>query len=290
MQYLKIGIIGGGVVGRATARVWMEHVADVRVYDIDPKRRTCSRISEALECDLVFVCLPTPRSEGSYKADTRLIDELLAEFPNAPYVLRSTVPVGYTSLTTRKYKVGRILHNPEFLTARCSIADAHTPSRNILGYAFDCATSFDRYVLSLYQQRFPGVPTLLMSSRASELTKLALNSFFGVKVTFFNELHALCRKAYISWDSVLEGMLSDGRIAHAHTKVPGPDGRFGFGGTCLPKDMASLIYTLNCHEMVNSLTEAALKINKNYRGQECAITGGESLITHEQGWSGHDGL
>lgn len=240
----KIGVIGGGVVGRATARCFIEHAGEIRVYDTVPERATAT-LADTLACDLIFVCLPTPMdSDGS--CDTSYLDQFILHSahklaPNANYVLRSTVPVGYTRYMAKVY-LPNLCHSPEFLTARCSITDAQIPARNIIGTPPSprIGGAYDT-LQSLYIKRFPGVPVHTMFSDESEAVKLILNSFFAVKVAFFNEAYSFAEKKGLDWQRIIEGVLSDGRIAHSHTQVPGPDGSRGFGGHCLPKDLRNFI-------------------------------------------------
>lgn len=245
----SIGIIGGGVLGQAVARGFIEH-AEIKISDMLKERRTHD-IREVAQCDFVFICLPTPALPDG-RCDTSAIEHVLEMCEREGwwtkdrcYVIRSTVPVGFTQAQAdqRGFKLP-LFHSPEFLTARCALTDFQTPARNIIGMPqrpekFDPVLNAMRLTRALqlgelYKKRFPGVPTMLMSSDASELVKLACNGFFASKVTLFNVLYDLCQKRTIDWQHVLGGILSDGRIAHAHTNVPGPDGQQGFGGTCVP--------------------------------------------------------
>lgn len=278
---MRIGIVGGGVLGRAVARGFLEH-AEVQVYDVVPERRTHD-LKDAATADIVFVCLPTPPNPDG-TCDTRAIDEFLDEAKrerwwseSSCYVLRSTVPVGYTQNQAEResFKLP-ILHSPEFLTARCALVDFQTPARNIIGVPsgkyLHCAgcgkrnrpANFCMYcghklkssdedvacelvratslgtIRELYSRRFPGVPVHVMSSNESELVKLATNAFFATKVTFFNVIAEMAKASGCDWEKVRAGILSDGRIAHAHTMVPGQSGAVGYSGACLPKDVCSL--------------------------------------------------
>lgn len=258
---MRIGIVGGGVVGRSTARAFLEHCDEVRVHDVIISRKTHSLI-ETVDCDLVFVCLPTPQRKDSLQCDTSFIELWAVTVkhlqPHANYVLRSTVPVGFTRQVREKYGLSNLVHSPEFLTSRCAATDAQTPARNIIGVpsseAYGSRTSLTimpphencaRQLYELYVCRFPGVQVLTMTSDESETVKLATNSYFALKVAFFNEVYTFCQKMGLDFETVRAGMLSDGRIAHAHTQVPGPDGKLGFGGACLPKDLANFIHCMD---------------------------------------------
>ena len=263
---MRVGIIGGGVVGRATARAFIEHVNEVRVYDVVKERRTHDlwQIVGSDACDLVFLCLPTPQKPGEMACDTSIIEgffnemsERYTSLKGVNFVLRSTVPIGTTRKLCEKYHLPNLVHSPEFLTARCAIQDAQMPARNIVGIPRSPSgikkekQTCTGELIQLYSKRFPGVPVHVLTSDESEAVKLFQNSFFAVKVAFWNECRALSDKLGMDWERVLEAVLADGRIGHSHTKVPGPDGKRGFGGTCLPKDLANLI---QCMKDAGSLT------------------------------------
>jgi UDPglucose 6-dehydrogenase len=271
----SLGIIGGGVLGKAAARGFMEH-CEVRLYDI-VKEKASHTLEEAATADIVFVCLPTPALPDG-RCDTRLIDEFLHEAfseqwwrKESCYVIRSTVPVGYTDRKFCEYMRGRpLFHSPEFLTARCSVVDFQTPSRNIIGnppvnintWTPEFHAAYER-LAALYAARFPGVPLLVMQSNASELVKLACNTFFAAKVSMFNLFAEIATAAGVDWEAVRGGILSDGRIAHAHTLVTSPAP--GYGGTCLPKDTADLFHVATGAGIDAELLRAVHERNERIR-------------------------
>lgn len=237
-----VGIVGGGVVGQATARVWLEHCREVRVYDTMLERRTHA-LEQVLDSNLVFVCLPTPALSNGL-CDTEALDRFFhGDTPkDRNYAIRSTIPVGYTrKMHDRGFT--NVVHYPEFLTARCAHTDAQIPARNIVGIP---TAGQDCPLYNALSRRFPGTPLYLASSDTSELCKLAQNSFFATKVAFFNELYSYAEAKGIDYAQLRELLISDGRVGPSHTLVPGPDGKRGFGGTCLPKDLAS--YVSHLHE------------------------------------------
>lgn len=250
---MKVGIIGNGTVGHATARVFMEQ-HEVRVFDIDIYKRTHSE-DDTLACDIIFLCLPSPQKDNSLECDLSNIERQCSylgtsEHRYKNYVLRSTVPIGTTRRLSERYKLANLCHSPEFLTARCAVTDAMTPSRLLIGdVCYKNSNSIGSspcgcMLYGLYQQRFPGTQILCMDTDESEAVKLFTNGFFATKVAFFNEINLLCQRLGLDWNVVLQGMLSDGRITPTHTQVPGPDGKYGFGGACLPKDLAMLVHQM----------------------------------------------
>ena len=264
---MRIGIIGGGVVGNATARAWLEHCEDVMVYDADPKRRTHDFV-DVVRCDVVCVCVPTPMREDGTGIDTRIVDSVLHDVAvirsSSIVAVRSTVPVGYCALVAKKYKIPNLIHWPEFLTARCAVTDAMMPTRNVIGtvdgvdeYAY---VPFSRQV----RVRWPSVPFYQGSSEESEFVKLATNAFFATKVAFWNEAHRYAKQLFQNetyWGWLMKVILSDGRIHPSHTQVPGPDGQTGFGGACLPKDLREFINGMDSIGVQNGVARAAYDRN-----------------------------
>ena len=67
------------------------------------------------------------------------------------------------------------------------------------------------------------------------------NCFFATKVSFLNEMRQVADECGVDWDMAVEGFVRDGRVGHSHLSVPGPDGKWGFGGSCFPKDVQAMI-------------------------------------------------
>lgn len=275
---MKIGIIGGGMVGRATARCFMEN-HEIRVYDKVPERSTHNLHEVMCESEIIFVCLPTPAGPKG-QADLTYLEKFFAHcgrlLHDKNFVLKSTVPIGTTKRLAAKYNLTNLVHSPEFLTARCSLVDAQTPARNIVGCTpgnqvgevIVCPDGTfintphyicPRILQRLYRGRFPGVPIHTMTSDESEAVKLFTNGFFSVKLAYFNEIYSLVSKLGLDWEAVRAGMLSDGRITHSHTQVPGPDDKLGFGGACLPKDLNNLIHNFYDKGISPHACQAALE-------------------------------
>lgn len=265
---MRIGVVGGGVVGKATFRSWVEHCEQCRMYDIDPTRGTGHKLEEVLDSELVFICLPTPKGSTGLAPDLSAVDAFFSVIAGSKvnFVLRSTVPIGTTTRLREQYKLNNLVHYPEFLTARCSVADAHVPSRNIVG-GVECRCKVD--LVRAVERRFKGTPLFLMTSDESEATKLFNNGFFAVKLAYFNEVYDTCMAEGLDWRYVMNALLADGRISHSHTSVPGPDGQRGFGGECLPKDLANLIDCMDRAQLhpPGWVTRAAYERNCHLRGE-----------------------
>lgn len=261
---MKIGVIGAGFVGKAVFKGFSLY-AETRLFDINPSLSVNS-FEETVDSDVVFICVPTPMSvDGS--ADLSMVKDTLnkAEKTNnkSIYVIKSTIPVGTTKEFSKLYNL-RILHSPEFLTARTALIDFITPTRTIIG-------GYDKEAINticeLFEDRFPGHPVIQMSGDEAEMVKYVANCFFATKITFFNEVKLLSDKLGMNWDSVMKGVLADGRIAHSHTDVPGHDGKPGFGGACLPKDINAFILTMKMNGISPMQLIATKDQNNNIRGE-----------------------
>jgi UDPglucose 6-dehydrogenase len=258
-----IGIIGNGFVGGAIVQGFSTF-KDIFVYDNDPNKSVNS-LDETLNAKYIFVCLPTPMvsAEGG-ECNLSIIENF---FSNVKYkedqvfIIKSTVPVGTTKRLREEYSLPNIVHCPEFLTARTARVDFICAARSIVGGE----SMYRLMVKSLLEERFPGTPVYLTTSDESELIKYASNCFFATKIIFFNEMRLLCDEMKLNWDSVIQGIVSDGRIGQSHFQVPGHDGEYGFGGACFPKDVNAMIKTMEEHGLNPELLKAVWDENKRIR-------------------------
>ena len=285
---INIGVIGNGFVGAAVSSGFRHYCKSLKIFDKDQKRSTHS-IEEVFNTEIVFVCVPTPMGiSGS--ADLSAIEDVFNQAnekkAKCSFVIKSTVPVGTTDDLSSKYPLLSIFHSPEFLTARSSKIDFICPSRNIIGYPskIDCdnksSECFEKLniIKDYLKDRFPGVRCLTMKSKESEMVKYMANCFFAAKISFFNEMHLLSKKLNLDWEKLMGGVLSDGRIGISHFQVPGHDGDMGFGGTCFPKDINSLISTMKDNGIDPLILQAAwdrnlsVRKNKDWEYEPAAVS------------------
>tara|TARA_E500000305_G_scaffold55937_1_gene44654 strand:+ start:6275 stop:7117 length:843 start_codon:yes stop_codon:yes gene_type:complete len=266
---MTLGIIGNGFVGSAVAHGFSEK--NPLIYDINPEASTHS-FDEVSNCKHLFICLPTPMvSQFGGEANTSIVEECLQELDNNAkqvIILKSTVPVGTTKRLANKYRITNLVHCPEFLTAANAKYDFVNAERTVIGSPFYGDTPGKRYTemaKELFMDVFPDTPVFTMSSCESELVKYTANCFLATKVGFFNMIFSLANGMDLDYHRVLEAVLSDPRIGESHTKVPGPDGDFGFGGTCFPKDINALIKTLEKNGISPNILESVWEDNMNYR-------------------------
>jgi UDPglucose 6-dehydrogenase len=242
----KIGIIGRGFVGSAVEFGFSAQTgcdAQVRVYDKDPSKSLHTLKETVNKSDFIFLSVPTPSNpDGSMHLgilESALQDiQLVNKRKDNIILIRSTVTPGTTTKLCKKFKKLNIVFNPEFLTERSAKFDFINQSRFILGGRKRNTAR----VAELYKWRFgDSVPCIESNFETAEMVKYMNNCFFATKVSFMNEMKQIADKANVDWDLAVEGFVRDGRVGHSHLAVPGPDGRFGFGGSCFPKDVQAMI-------------------------------------------------
>ena len=242
----RIGIIGKGFVGSAVRYGFSPNVgvdADVKVYDKDQSKSTHTLQEVVIESDIIFLSVPTPSNKDG-TVNLNIVDEALndinvyAASVDNIILLRSTVVPGTTRELQLKYPNLRLVFNPEFLTERSANFDFINQSRFILGGSSDDVIE----VSELFRERFGHSISIVETNyETAELIKYMTNTFFATKISFLNDMKLLSDECGAIWEHAVEGFVRDGRIGHSHLNVPGHDGKYGFGGSCFPKDIQALI-------------------------------------------------
>lgn len=236
---MKIGVIGIGVVGAAVLKAFSTKF-DVIGYDIVGEYAKEENFAQMVQdCPLIFVCVPSLTIDG--KQDQTPVVHTYARLQEAGFkgvvCLKSTVLPGTSECMSETYQI-RTVHNPEFLTAARPFEDFMEQKAVILGgKAEDC-----QELVAAYEAILPGIPiSILENARYTEIAKYYHNCFLATKVTVANEFYELCKYCGINYDKVRLAAASQGGIGLGHNKVPGPDGKFGFGLGCLPKETLALM-------------------------------------------------
>lgn len=251
----KVGIIGLGFVGGAI-RDAMED-CNLVLVDKDPKKGN-SAMADLLDCEGVFVCVPTPFGDNG-KCDTSILEYVLHQLRDYEGVIISKCtapPLVYKELNS---KYPNLVHAPEFLTAANAVNDYITGKFAFIGGKVKAYKDLAEKLIKIGQ---PGLQNIHHCSiEEASLAKYTINSFLATKVTFMNEIYHLTQAVGADYKKVSEMVMSDPRIGQSHMKVPGPDGSFGFGGMCFPKDTSALLkYAEELNVQLNVL-DAAVKKN-----------------------------
>ena len=242
---MRIGIIGKGFVGSAVEYGFScdeNFKAEIKIYDINPKLSSHSLSETINDSDFIFLSVPTPANcDGSINLDyiNLALNDINKSIKNDCIILvRSTLIPGTSSHLSNKYPALNIVFNPEFLTEKNANNDFINQSRIILGGKKELTTQ----VASLYNWRFENkIPIIETDYQTAELIKYMNNAFLATKVSFMNEMFLIADKVGADWAKAVEGFILDNRIGLSHVNVPGHDGKFGFGGSCFPKDIQAII-------------------------------------------------
>ncbi len=215
--------------------------------------------------EAIFIAVGTPTRRGDGHADLTYVMAAAEEVAQAltgyaVIVTKSTVPVG----TNRKVKqvVAKaapeaefdVASNPEFLREGAAIDDFMRPDRVVVGVQTPRASEvMDEIYRPLFLRDFPIVTTDLESA---EMIKYAANAFLATKITFINEIAALCEKVGADVKEVSKGIGMDGRIGNKFLHA-GP----GYGGSCFPKDTSALARIGQDHAVPQSIVETVIRVN-----------------------------
>ncbi len=258
----NVGIIGNGFVGEAQAFAFSP-TSFVKIYDIDKNKSTHS-LDEVNKCDFIFVCVPTPMYENGSQ-DTSYIQKVFDKAVVGPvYIIKSTILPGTTKNLAKKNKKLKIVFSPEFLTERNAKLDMMTQSRVIIGGD----PILTRKVRRLFEIRFMNKNIIETDSDTAELIKYMNNTFFATKVSIMNEFKLLSDKIGANWQDAIFGFASDGRVGDSHLHVPGHDGKFGYGGTCFPKDVNAIISLAKKLNVELNTIEGGWKTNLKLRPEK----------------------
>ena len=260
---MKIGICGYGFVGKATEQLKNNNIEFI-IYDknhelCNPLETTIKDLSE---CDLVFISVPTPmKKDGSCCIDIiKLVINDIRKYNDPLIIIRSTVVPG-TCDSLNCYFM------PEFLTEKNFIQDFIDNPYWIFGLLnSDKDELFKKKINILINDAFDlnkikSNEISFISNKEAELVKYFKNCYLATKVSFCNEMYSICDKLNISYDTVKDLAVKDTRISDSHTSVPGPDGKFGYGGTCFPKDVSALNIFMKDNNIQSYILDATLKRN-----------------------------
>ena len=274
----KIGVVGNGFVGGAVKFGFSPQVgcdAEVRVYDKNPDKSTHSLEETVNKSDFIFLSVPTPANEdGSINVDiiTSALEDIneVHDGKDNAILIRSTVIPGTTWALQQKYPQLNILFNPEFLTERSANFDFINQSRFIVGNNGQQLNQMkSEQFVELIKDRFGDCVAVMETSyETAELIKYMNNCFFATKVSFMNEMYQIAEKIDANWDEAVSGFVSDGRIGHSHLGVPGHDGKFGFGGSCFPKDIQAMIDFAEMFGLNPSVLKGAWEKNLEVRSEQ----------------------
>lgn len=254
---MRIAILGVGVVGSALRSYLTLDPANV-LYLYDPGKNLQDDFLN--ECEATFICVPVETKDDRSQDLERVRDCLRrVQVKNKLIFLKSTVLPETCDKLAKEFDM-RICHMPEFLTERqadddMKAQDVICGGRELLSYS----------EMKMVERIFKDKKILFMRNIEAELAKYTHNAFCAVKVNFFNTIKQASDILGADYERVLEASFLSGFIEKTHTKVPGPDGKFGYGGKCLPKDLCAFIGFLNQEKIPADSLFATECENMTYR-------------------------
>ncbi len=219
--------------------------------------------------DVIFIAVGTPPDEDG-SADLRhVLDvaDVIGRHQGRELVVvtKSTVPVGtaakVAAAVARNARLPfHMCSNPEFLKEGAAVDDFMKPDRVVLGVESDHARSVMAELYAPFVRT--GKPIIFMDIPSAEMTKYAANAMLATRISFMNEVAALCERVGANVDLVRKGIGSDARIGSSFL-FPGP----GYGGSCFPKDVKALVQTARRNDTALTVLEAVESANERQKGR-----------------------
>jgi len=262
---MKVSIIGYGFVGKA---IHNGLISETEVLLIDPKLNTSVGDISNFRPDIIFVCVPSPmKNDGTQDLSilNDVFERLYSLKIDSTIILKSTVLPDVLLYLSSKFP--NLVFNPEFLREKHAEKDFIESNLIVFGgnkeYANKASDFYKNYTKCICKEY---VKTDLVTA---SLLKYTINTFLATKVTFFNEINNIfvASKAEDSWENFISFLSKDKRIGKSHMSVPGHDGKFGFGGACLPKDSRALLEFSKIQGQKLDVLNEVIRINNSIRGQ-----------------------
>lgn len=203
--------------------------------------------------EIIILALPTDGHKNK-NLDTSILDSIFKKIVplnrSALYVIKSTIPFGYTQSTQKKYNISNLIFSPEFSREGHSVYDNLYPERVVIGCDKAEKTAVKEYINAILSiSKSPKI--LMVKTKEAELIKLVSNTYLAMRVAFFNEIDSFALQNNLNSKKIIKGVCLDGRIGDFYNNPS-----FGYGGYCLPKDTLQLEKIMSGSPLIGSITKS----------------------------------
>lgn len=269
MSGLSTGIIGIGFVGGAIRSSLLSRGCSPVGYDLHKESDT---FDQAAAADIVFLCLPTLYDKEKQEYDKSALESVCSQLSEKGFdgiiLIKSTVEPGTTDRLSVAFPNLRFIHNPEFLSAATACEDFDKQKHIVLGKSQNATEEDVASTIEFYQSYYPDAEISQCTCTESESMKIFANSFYAVKIQFFNEMYAMCQKSGADYDTVRNMILKNGWVNPMHTLVPGTDGQLSYGGMCFPKDTSALLREMERANLPCAVLRSTVEEQERMRGSK----------------------
>jgi UDPglucose 6-dehydrogenase len=254
----NVGIIGLGFVGGAISESLTLNLGNI--IAVDPAKGLTATPDELNSCDGIFICVPSPQGDDG-SCDTSILESVLSNLKSINYrgviISKCTAPPLVYRRLQEQYP--NLVHAPEFLTAANAVRDYANGTFCFIGGSVNAYVREAERIIRLSQTELKNV--IHCTIEEASLAKYTINSFMSTKVVFMNEMYKLATELGCDYNQIANMVKLDKRIGSSHMQVPGPDGFFGFGGACFPKDTSALLKIAQEVDVDMQVLDAAVKKN-----------------------------
>ena len=284
-MFESINIIGYGYVGSAVGHICEKNDIKFNVCDTQTKEGGFQYFTTNIEklvryserendINYYFIAVPTPSNDDG-SCNTSIIKNILSRLNNSVtettrIIIKSTLVPGSCQKFCEEFKNIEIILSPEFLREATFQQDMYNAEFVLVGLPSNTEMTDYADILELFRHLYmhnKSIDIYMKSYEECELFKYTLNVHLAVKVWYFNEIYEISEKLGVDYEKLKTLFKLDPRIGDYGTRVPGSDGKFGYGLSCLPKETCGMMKLQENLGIDNNVLKEIIKRNVYFRGK-----------------------